>query len=73
MTHDPFTAFDRNPTTPGILARIPARRQPQSTTGPSRFVTQSHAVSAPALNPRALVLAAMIAAGLVVIARRSSG
>jgi len=70
MTNDSFTAFDRDPPSPGILSGSPSHRRPRSNAGPSRFVTQSHSLGAPGFKPQALVLGAMIAVALVVFARR---
>jgi hypothetical protein len=63
----------RSPLTPGILASVPLARRVQpdpEVRRPSRYVMQSHPVSAPMTNPKALLLAAAVAVGLYLLARR---
>jgi hypothetical protein len=77
MSNDPvIIPFPRaNP--PGILASAPLARQrpadPVNRRPASRYVTQSHPVSAPMANPTAIVIAAVIAIGLYFLGRRLSG
>lgn len=63
------------PTTPGILTRVP-RRDPAATRAvpkSTRFVTESHTLSAPITSPGALFVAAAVAVALYLIGRRLSG
>ncbi len=58
-------------TAPGIAAGSPGRRASPAL-GTPRFVTQSHALSAPIARPRSLFLAATIAIALYLLGRRIS-
>jgi hypothetical protein len=60
---------------PGILSGVPFRRRALPTheaTRPSRFVTQSHALSAPIASPRSMFIALTVAIALYLIGRRLS-
>jgi hypothetical protein len=57
---------------PGITSGGNARHRPVAPMKPSRFVTQSHALSTPIASPRGLFLAATIAVALYWVGRRLS-
>jgi hypothetical protein len=70
MSNDPIVIPFRRPT-PGILSTVPTARRPEpETRRPTRYVTQSHAVSAARIDPKAIVIACAIAFGLYLVARR---
>ena len=71
-----FPTTYRHPSfvTPGI--GLGARRPTNSANDDrrnARFVTQSHALGAPAASPRALLIAAAVAVAVLVIGYRLSG
>ncbi len=69
-----MTTYPIDPsTTPGILTGM-SRRGANADAGRStRFVTQSHALSAPVASPRSVFIAATIALAIYLIGRRLSG
>jgi hypothetical protein len=63
----------RRPEAPGILATTPLARRMRiepDERRPSRYVMETHTLSAPMANPKALLIAACVAVGLYVLARR---
>ena len=58
---------------PGVLSRIASPRLVRARRPkPSRFVMQSHALSRPIANPKALLIAAAIAIALYLVGHRLS-
>jgi hypothetical protein len=73
MSNDPIVIPFRRATPPGILSTVPTARRPEpETRRPSRYVMQSHPVSAPVTNPKAIFIACAIALGLYLLGRRLS-